>query len=207
MDKESETESESELTMKRNYSEALDNPSEFMTADWERFYATSEKSRFICLKGTSKVNVLKQIQEFSELNGKGEIEYSYGIYEENNWTYVKIPNNHDAYSFHNLTYWFLGTSVSDPLHSDESVGIFVSSEQSYVIYNDYDLRNKYQVLDVLFLASNKGIRELVSIPFDVVVTDEENWVPSYTEILKDFNLSETKIMNKDYEEFTFLYPE
>lgn len=189
------------------YSDTLDTPESFMNGNWDRFYSDSHFNRFICLKRTSEQTVLKQIQDFSELDGKGEVEYTYGICAEGDWVYLKIPDDHDAYSFHNLVYWFLGMSELDPNHSDEAVGLFFGSSQSYCIYNDYDLSSQYEVLDVLFLSSDSEVRELVSIPFDVVVADEENLIPSYSAILRNFNLNKEKLKNMKFRKVVFTFSE
>ncbi|GEM_PF-6865835 len=190
-----------------SYSDTLDNPRDFPSSNWDKFYSNSSFERFICVKGVSESTVIAQIEEFSELFGKGKKEYVYGIFSKNDWVYVKIPNQHDAWTFHNIVYWFLDYSSSDPDGAEESIGIFMSDDQSYCIYNDYKLRDQYGVIDVLFLASSNGTRELVSIPFDVVVTDEEALIPSYQDLLSKFKLTEKEIQGLEYKSKSFYFPE
>ena len=163
---------------------------------------TTEKetyNRFILVKGKSLKDVQSKIKEWAEIFGAGEsVNMTINKTDFGSWTLIKLPENEllTAYNYHNLVYWFLGTPPEDQNYAEYSIGISIdkSGESTYLIYNDYDLREKIATNDDVFGISEKNQKFILSIPFDELKASNDKEISDFDKFLteNEININEIK---------------
>lgn len=165
---------------------------------------TTEKAtyyRFVLVKGKGLKDIQPKIQEWAEIFGAGEpIKLTINKTDFGSWTLIKLPENEllTAYNYHNLVYWFLGTPPEDQNYADYSIGISIdkSGESTYLIYNDYDLREKIATNDDVFGISEKNQKFILSIPFDELKASNNKEIPDFDKFLSDTGINLNEINTK-----------
>ena len=163
---------------------------------------TTEKetyNRFVLVKGKSLKDIEPKIKEWAEIFGAGEpVNLTINKTDFGSWTLIKLPENEllTAYNYHNLVYWFLGTPPEDQNFAEYSIGISIDrkGESTYLIYNDYDLREKIATNDDVFGISEKNQKFILSIPFDELKTSMNKEIANFDKFLTEngINLNEMK---------------
>ncbi|MGF7141552.1 hypothetical protein [Roseimarinus sediminis] len=166
--------------------------------------------RYVLIKGNNLKNTNSIVQEWAEIFSAGEkVKFSYGKAQHNDWTVIKVSKDSiiDHYNYHNLVYWFLGTPPEDNNYADFSIGISIDkdNQKTYIIYNDYQLREKIATNDDLMGIFQNNEKFILSIPFDEFKITDSKKIPEFKEFLNlrkieidriindDFNFSENKI--------------
>ncbi|NLB86216.1 MAG: hypothetical protein GX793_04045 [Bacteroidales bacterium] len=163
---------------------------------------TTEKgtyNRFVLVKGKNLKNIQPKIQEWAEIFGAGEpVNLTINKTDFGSWTLINLPENEllNAYNYHNLVYWFLGTPPEDQNYADYSIGISIdkNGESTYLIFNDYDLREKIATNDDVFGISEKNQKFILSIPFDELKASNDKEILDFNQFLTEsgINLNEIK---------------
>ena len=154
---------------------------------------TTEKetyNRYILVKGKSLKDVQPKIKEWAEIFGAGEsVNMTINKKDFGSWTLMKLAENEllTAYNYHNLVYWFLGTPPEDQNYAEYSIGISIdkSEESTYLIYNDYDLREKIATNDDVFGISEKNQKFILSIPFDELKASNDKEILDFDKFLTE----------------------
>ena len=93
-------------------------------------------------------------------------------------------------------YWFLGTPPEDQNYAEYSIGISIdkNGESTYLIYNDYDLREKIATNDDVFGISEKNQKFILNIPFDKLKVSNDKEISNFDKFLTEngINLNEIK---------------
>ena len=93
-------------------------------------------------------------------------------------------------------YWFLGTPPEDQNYTEYSIGISIdkNGESTYLIYNDYDLREKIATNDDVFGISEKNQKFILSIPFNELKVSNNKEISDFDKFLtkNGINLNEIK---------------
>ncbi len=100
-----------------------------------------------------------------------------------------------AYNYHNLVYWFLGTPPEDQNFAEYSIGISIDKKEksTYLIYNDYDLRENLATHDDVFGISEKNQKFILSIPFNQVKMINTKKISDFDKFLSEHEINLTKI--------------
>ncbi|WP_418603632.1 hypothetical protein [Hwangdonia sp.] len=127
--------------------------------------------RYILVQGKNLKNVEPKITEWLEIFAADDpVNMTIKKSKLGDWTILKLSKNEifNAYNYHNFVYWFLGTPPKDQNYAEYSIGISIdkNGESTYLIYNDYDLREKIATNDDVFGISEKNQKFILSIPFD-----------------------------------------
>jgi hypothetical protein len=165
---------------------------------------TTEKgtyNRFILVKGKSLKDIQPKIQEWTEIfTAEEPVNLTINKTDFGSWTLIKLPENEllTAYNYHNLVYWFLGTPPEDQNYADYSIGISIdkNGESTYLIYNDYDLREKIATNDDVFGISEKNQKFILSIPFDELKPSNNKEIADFDKFLSDNGISLNEIKTK-----------
>ncbi len=158
--------------------------------------------RYILVKGKNFKNSKNIVFEWAEIFSAGEkIDFKYGQTALGNWTILEIPNDSlfDHYNFHNLVYWFLGTPPDDNNYADFSIGLSIDKqdEKTYLIYNDYNLRESIATNDDVFGIFQNDEKFILSIPFDKFKKTENDKIPDFNKFINENNIDLTKIRLKE----------
>ena len=164
-------------------------------------------NRFILVKGKSLKDIQPKIQEWTEIfTAEEPVNLTINKADFGSWTLIKLPENEllTAYNYHNLVYWFLGTPPEDQNYADYSIGISIdkNGESTYLIYNDYDLREKIATNDDVFGISEKNQKFILSIPFDELKPSNNKEIADFDKFLNDngINLNEIKTKKLNWTE-------
>lgn len=154
------------------------------------------------VKGVKLNSPIAKIQAYADLHGRGIIKKEFGLSSFNNWTIIQIPDGFDYYYYHNLAYWFLGFGEDDLNFADEIIGIAINKiyrNEDYLIYNDNRLREELGIKDDLFVIKRSNTKFIVSIPFDVSLEIEKDFLPDYEkfQIIYGFNVSDIRNLEFD----------
>lgn len=158
--------------------------------------------RYVLVKGSKLRNVQPIISEWFEIFGDDEsTNLTIKISQLGNWIIIKLPRNEmlGAYNYHNLVYWFLGTPPEDENYADFSIGISIDKEKhsSYLIYNDYDLRNKIATDDDVFGIFENNQKFILSVPFDEMKPIQNKYILDFNQFLENEEIDLTYIkMNR-----------
>jgi hypothetical protein len=170
-----------------------------MTEFSKETFEKKNYDRYILVKGNKLKNVEPKIREWAEIFGAGEpVNMTLQTSELGDWTILKLPKNEilSAYNYHNFVYWFLGTPPEDQNYAEYSIGISIdkSGESTYLIYNDYDLREKIATNDDVFGISEKNQKFILSIPFDELKPINNKEISDFDRFLikNRINLNEIK---------------
>jgi hypothetical protein len=167
--------------------------------------------RYILVKGDNMKSVESKLKDYGELPAKGNTyTYQFSKAQLGDWTVIKMPSDfQDYYGFHNIVYWFLGFPPEDKNYADLSIGLSISDSISYVIYNNYKLREMLRLEDDLFGVFDNGEKFILSIPFDEFKKSDNKYIKTFNNLLKDneINLELIKNMSLDFEEFGILFNE
>ena len=115
----------------------------------------------------------------------------------------------DYYGFHIIVYWFLGFSQEDNNYADLSIGLSISDSLSYVIYNNYKLKEMLRLEDDLFGVFDNDEKFILSIPFDEFKKTDNKYIKTFDILLKDNEINIELIKNKSlyFEDFGILFNE
>ncbi len=170
-----------------------------MTEFLKETFEKENYDRYILVKGRNLKDVEPKVIEWAEIFGAGEpVNMTLKKSELGDWTILKLPKNEilTAYNYHNFVYWFLGTPPEDQNYAEYSIGISIdkNGESTYLIYNDYDLREKIATNDDVFGISEKNQKFVLSIPFDELKASNNKEISDFDKFLSDngINLNEIK---------------
>ena len=181
---------------------------EIMTDSKFELTQTDIYQRYILVKGKKLIDEKAKLQEWAELFTDDEpVNLTIKRSELGSWTLLKLPNDDllTAYNYHNLVYWFLGTPPEDNNYADYTIGISIDkkNQSTYLIYNDYDLREKIATEDDVFGISEKNQKFILSIPFDELKPTQSNNISDFRAFLSanDIDLNELRSQSLSWTEF------
>lgn len=167
--------------------------------------------RYILVKGKNLKSVESKLQDFGELPAKGNTyTYQFSKAQIGDLTIIKMPSDfQDYYGFHIIVYWFLGFSQEDNNYADLSIGLSISDSLSYVIYNNYKLKEMLRLEDDLFGVFDNDEKFILSIPFDEFKKTDNKYIKTFDILLKDNEINIELIKNKSlyFEDFGILFNE
>ena len=169
--------------------------------------------RYVLVKGANLNSVEQKLKDWGELSAPGNsYTYQFSKARLGDWILIKMPSDlTDYYTYHNIVYWFLGFPPDDDNYADQSIGLSIDrdSKKSYLLFNDYKLRQKMNLEDDLFGVFENDEKFVLSIPFDefkeVESADVENFKGFLIKNSIDFEA--IKLNNLDYEDFGVLFNE
>ena len=170
--------------------------------------------RYILVKGENLKSVEQKLKDWGQLAAPGNVHtYKFEKAKLGNWTVIKLPKDlmTDHYNYHNMVYWFLGFPPEDDNYADNSVGLSISKEDSktYVLYNDYQLRQKMNLEDDMFGVFENNQKFILSIPFDEFENSSSQKIYSFQKFLTDEDIDISKIKNEklSFTEFDVVFNE
>lgn len=193
---------ETPMNTEKSYADILDNPEVFPTEGSGAIFDNGNYERYLIVKGSNMTSAIIKVQEYFDLPGRGDVELEFGVATIGDWAVVKLPAGIDHYTYHNLVYWQLGTGPDDPNYADETIGVsFHDSDtsKSYIIYNDYSLRQELNIMDDLFAVRKSNTKMIVSIPFDITLEVDLEAIPSYDAMQAKYRFNVDDIRNAEFE--------
>ncbi len=170
--------------------------------------------RFILVKGKNLNSIEQKLRDWGQLPAPGNIHtYKFSKAKLDDWTVVKLPNDlmADFYNYHNIVYWYLGFPPEDNNYADQSIGLSINQEDSktYLLYDDYQLRQKMNLEDDMFGVFQNNQKFILSIPFDEFKNSDSEDISSFQQFLKAKNIDIDKISNDklSYIEFDVVFNE
>ncbi len=182
----------------------------------ERFYShdnlkSENFERYILVKGENLKSVESKLKDYGEIPAKGNTyTYQFSKAQFGDWTIIKMPSDfQDYYGFHNIVYWFLGFPPVDNNYADLSIGLSISDNLSYAIYNDYKLKDMLRLEDNLFGVFDNDEKFILSIPFDEFKKSDNIYIKTFNNLINDNKIDFELIKNEslDFEEIGILYNE
>src|SRR5690606_38984322 len=102
---------------------------------------------------------------------------------------INGESNLSPYNFHNLVYWFLGNPPEDNNYADYSIGISQNKNETYILFNDYYLRENIATVDDLFGITKDNIKFTLSVPFGEIKRIESYDIPNFQSFLSTNNIN------------------
>ena len=160
--------------------------------------------RYILILGKNLKDVESKTKEWAEIFAAGEpIDFVMKKAIHGPWTVLKVPKDSlfSTYNYHNLVYWFLGTPPEDQNYAHESIGISIdkNNKSTYVIYNDYDLREKIATNDDVFGVTENNQKFILSIPFETLKMSDNEEIHSFKKFIFITGIDEYKFKKDEFE--------
>jgi len=157
--------------------------------------------RYILIKGEKLQSVEQILQEYVEIfAGNERFKLKVEKTEIKSWVIIKLDDSSlSPHYYHNLVYWFLGNPPDDNNFADESIGISINKNDnlSYVVYNDYALRQEIASDDDLFGITKENQKFLLNVPFQKIKSLNTNFILEFDKFLKNKGIDLNEIDKKD----------